>query len=371
MRPPGFSQRVAFVWSTCVLVALPAAAQVPSPTPVDPEAASVASPAANRPRWEIELLGGLAAGTDPTRGSGQLPPSAGTMIPFPGWFPAPSISSWYYGEGAALFNEVMVWLGRSAAIVPLDEILVRTAVTRPTGAQFGARIGRVVGSRLTAEVALTVDTGRLTMSDRARTILESSARTSLEAFRWLGSAELARLDQTVKSGGLRLMTTGALTIALGSGQPLTPFVTVGAGVRSSLGAAEVSLAGSYHRTAFDLQFEESDTVHIQFESKATPVFVVGAGFRTALSPASGIRGEVRLLAGPNGIRTRLRTTPTRAEFARDGTLILTTTPLLAFATPGSAGESTLSGPVIEEFETFSGGGTSTSLTLTIGYFRRF
>jgi hypothetical protein len=354
----GSSLLVTGIVVALLLVAVPAGAQVDAGV-------------ADQTGWEVEFHGGFIASTTPARGTGRLP-ATGTMIPFPGQPPAPAIASWYFGEGAALFNNVMDWIGRGTEIVPLDQVLTQPAISRLPGAQAGARISRRLTARLALEASVDVDTTHVALTDHAVTIVNSTSATSLEAFRWLGQYELAMVKPAeIRRSGFQLISTGTVRVNLSPGHLITPFVTIGAGARTTLGAAEATLSGSYGGTLFgNVRMEETDVVRARFRSPPTPVLVVGGGFTRATSARAGIRADVRVLVGAAGLSTHVHATPQRADFGPDGTLIRLTQPVIAFATPGSLGQSTLSVP-LENFETFSAAGRAIAVSATVGYVKRF
>src|SRR5262245_7655136 len=84
------------------------------------------------PSWELEVHGGFLAASRPTGGTGSLP------APGPGFTtisgsPSRRESSWYFGDGASLFNEVNARLGGNGRIVALDPVLRGAALERPGG----------------------------------------------------------------------------------------------------------------------------------------------------------------------------------------------------------------------------------------------
>jgi hypothetical protein len=265
----------------------------------------------------------------------------------------------------------MDWIGRGTEIVPLDQVLTQPAISRLPGALAGARISRRLTAREALEASFDVDTTRLSLTDHAVTIVNSTSATSLEAFRWLGQYELATVKPAeIRRSGFQLISTGTVRVNLTPRPVITPFVTIGAGIRSTLGAAEATLSGSYGGILFgNVRMEETDSVRARFRSPSTPVLVVGGGFTRARS-ARAIRAEVRVLVGAAGISTHVQAMPQRADLGPDGTLIRLTQPVIAFATPGSLGQSTLSVP-LENFETFAAAGRAIAVSATVGYVTRF
>ena len=66
---------------------------------------AAAQPAPER-KWEVEVHGGGIRSTTPTDGTGALP-APGPTIPstFVGGGATRAVSSWYFGDGAALLNQ--------------------------------------------------------------------------------------------------------------------------------------------------------------------------------------------------------------------------------------------------------------------------
>src|SRR5688572_3578875 len=62
--------------------------------------------AQNAPKWEIEFHAGGLVTNNPTDGTTALPP-AGAAFTTAGARPSRRVSSWYFGDGAALLNEVL------------------------------------------------------------------------------------------------------------------------------------------------------------------------------------------------------------------------------------------------------------------------
>jgi hypothetical protein len=99
---------------------------------------------------------------------------------------------------------------------------------------------------------------------------------------------------------------------------------------------------------------------------------VGGGVRIQGSPRWGIRGDVRAYISSNTVDVVVDATPQVAMSTPLGAISSTLTPSIQFSntTPAIA-MSTLSGPAISEFTTFSSSGTAVHVSLSAGYYIRF
>src|SRR5213593_4752238 len=61
-------------------------------------------------KWEVEVHGGGAQAINSTDGTGALPGPGATFTTFFG-FPSRRESSWYFGDGTVLLNQVSAVLG--------------------------------------------------------------------------------------------------------------------------------------------------------------------------------------------------------------------------------------------------------------------
>ena len=115
--------------------------------------------------------------TNPTGGTAALP-AAGTPFSLPFSIPlggpqgtSRREASWYFGDGAALVNQVNaaqvnIGLGVTARITPLDPVLNSSVAQRANGGTFGFRISRHITPRYTAEFSFDYSLARLEMSSK-------------------------------------------------------------------------------------------------------------------------------------------------------------------------------------------------------------
>jgi len=328
--------------------------------------------------WEAEFYGGWMSGAGPVDGTGQLPPAGVVYTPSFAGFPSTRlVSSWFFGDGALLFNEVRAGVppqSQYPEIVPLDSALQQAAVRRQTGAVFGVRLARTLTERFAAEFTLDVHRGSLTFIDEFRPAAEST-RTSVEsAFRGAfgPQATVSTSLSTVQDVGRELLAAGALRIALVRGTPTEPYVVVGAGVASAQGdRPTLELVRNLHLAAATSSLlDELDTATVTAHPDLGGLLVFGGGIRHNIGRRSGVRIEARVFVISDKTSTRVEAHPTTfpgptagATFRANGPLgiLFSSTPIVT---------SSLSVP-LEEFETFSCSGFRTHGSVTVGYYVRF
>ena len=162
-------------------------------------ASAAASPAAAQTagsgKWEIEFHGGGMLPTNPTGGTVSLP-GPGAVFTSPSNVPAigPAVHSsrqqpsWYFGDGAVLFNglaETLVATGQlvfPGRITALDPVLGRSLGAERRGGSIGARISRVLTPRLTAELSVDYSLARLQITQANSDSIEATRASFIPAF---------------------------------------------------------------------------------------------------------------------------------------------------------------------------------------------
>jgi hypothetical protein len=247
-------------------------------------------------KWEIELHGGgmlptnLAAGTVSLPGPGQAFPTAAIYPP-----PAPPVlvtatsrreSSWYFGDGAALFNQAAAALAPGAMtasfpgrIISLDPVLGRSLVERRRGGSIGARVSRVLTPRLSAELSVDYSLARLQITQANIDAVEATRASFIEAFNGLITSNPGRVlksltsTTTLDSGNARqLFTSGALVVNLRTAGNVIPYATVGASLISTTGnMPSVTLKGHYQfLNPSGSPIDETDNVTVR-DARDSPV----------------------------------------------------------------------------------------------------
>ena len=336
------------------------------------------------PKWTFEVFGGggfggSAGGDAPT----EFP--AGASFTTESGFPSREVPSWYFGDGAVLFNQVRAQFQSLFNItvpqlVSLDSLFADGAIERSGGATFGVRLMRKLSPRYSLEFGLQRSQGKLAFSDSGLTAIEAARASFDQAFRGLlGTipqtglqvSSTAEIPDAVTAPQVAL--TAVLNIALSPAKrPLAPYVSVGAGrVTNSAETISLSLRGSYQFRFFDSNpFNETDSVTIRTSDRESSfIGVFGGGALYELSPRQGLRFDLRIHVGSSGVATELDASPT----------VLTRTPILALPSitnPSiqfsntSTLKSSLSGRISDQ-TVVAAGGMDTRFNLTVGYFFRF
>ncbi len=346
-------------------VARPATAQnVPAPRPAQ--------------AWEVEIYGGLMSGTGPVDGTGQLPPAGAVYTPTVAGFPPTRlIPSWFFGDGALLFNQVRAGLppqSQYPAIVPLDNALQTSATRRKSGAVFGVRLGRRLTDRFGAEFTLDVGRGSVTFIDEFRPAAEATMNSIESAFRGaFGPQQTVTTSiSMVDEVGHELLAAGALRIALVRGKAAEPYVVVGGGIASAMGdSPSMELVRSLR-----LQFgassvhEELDALSVTTHANLGGLLVFGGGLRQSIGGHSGVRIDARVFVMSDKTSTRVVAHPTTFPGQTEAATFRASSGLgiLFSSTPSIT--SSLSVP-LDEFETFTGSGFRTQVSATVGYYVRF
>ena len=132
-------------------------------------------------KWEVEGHGGFAASTAATGGDAVTLP-AGTAFTTSTGTQSKYVSSWFFGDGAALLNGVNAIVSPSAKIAPLDAVIGNAAASRGSGGAFGVRVTRRLGARFSAEFTVDYTSTPLTFTEDALDGIEVSRSTFAGAF---------------------------------------------------------------------------------------------------------------------------------------------------------------------------------------------
>lgn len=346
----------------------------------------VSQAAAQRSRpprtWEIEVHGGGVFGNNPTAGTpiAQFP----TGAPLPtllGATTTRAVSSWYFGDGAQLINQVNASFGVSPRLTPLDEALKKRLADRDGGFDVGFRVARGLTPRLAAEFSFDYSPSALRMTPEAVDAVEAARSSFISAWSALlatGATTNRNVTSTseVREGdGHQMSTTLALNIRFRSASRLRPYATAGGGgvfYRGKL--PEAALNGNYNFLFGGLfPMDERDIATVTVRSKdRVLVGLLGGGVEYDLSRRHGVRADVRMHLSGNSVDTLVSANPAVTQQS----------PVFAVSTPFNPGiqfsnsqltnrRSSLSGPAVVNLETFKGSGTQMQGHLTIGYFFRF
>jgi hypothetical protein len=298
--------------------------------------------------WEITVHVGSSSIRTSTQGSARLPATVTRALP--GFGTIPTVSTWYIADGAALLNDALAFTGSPLRITALDPVLTRSSTERDGGLAFGVRIIRAFNSRFGAELGVDASLVSISLTDAARVGIEDSSVSFARAFQNLPTSTAESSASIQQGDGARLNATGALHINVLTGRRMTPYVTVGGGIGTSLGALpSATLVGRYQVPLTPGFVDVTDTVTIRYEEAIAPVLLLGGGVTFELTRRTGLSADIRLGLRPNTGRLVVDAVRTDAG-----------DPLASFA-----------GPPISGFTTFTGGGLEVQTAVTVGYVRRF
>ena len=221
------------------------------------------------------MHGGVLRGPAPTGGAAGRFPQGTTFATEPG-FPSRANSSWYFGDGAALFNEVNAQFAsrfniRFPQVVALDSML-NSRAWAGRAAAVGVSASRAASHRgsapSSASIAVRYGFGSPMSPGRDRSDTNELRARVQRADRHhsadgSASTSTADLDEAVAH---HTAITGVLTIGLTKHRRMATHALAGAGrVLNRADPLEARLRGNYQFRFFDtFPVNESDTVTIRF-----------------------------------------------------------------------------------------------------------
>ena len=355
-------------------------------------------------KWEVEIHGGGVWPTNPAGGTASLPGPGQVFTTEPISPPPPPPpssrreSSWYFGDGAVLFNQAVVALFNTAAtpvtparITSLDPVLERSFATRQPGASIGFSVTRAFTPRLGAELRVDYSRTRLLITESASDAIEATRASFIPAFegmvRFNRNRVLNSLTSTVAledGSGHQLAASGALVVNLKTSGNLIPYATVGGGLVSTGGKTpSTTLSGNYQFVlASGAPVNETDVVTVTAaRDDRTWAGILGGGVKYRVSPRWGIRLGISVALSKNAVDTVLDAAPSvTLGLQPAGRGALGGEPSIQFSNtsdPVAAGgvrtvaASSLTAPAITGFRTFSASGVVSHTNLNAGLFWRF
>jgi hypothetical protein len=334
---------------------------------------------AQRPRnWTIEFhAGGSLVGNAPD-GTVSLP-AAGSPFTTVVGTPSRRISSWYFGDGALLFNEANAALGLASRITPLDPLFQSALSEREQGASFGFRLSRSITRRFDAEFSLDYSRTPLVLRPSALAVFEATRDSYVPAFTALiGSGPF--VGPTVSSEGTiddeeggQATLTGALNVNLMTAGRFIPYVSAGAGVRSNFGGMpSATLQGRYRFQPLGLfPVDESDSVSVRTSVDEGVVGVFGGGLKFAVSRLWGVRFDIRALVNKVSVETLVDTRSRPSSATPSGAAASLSVPSLQFSNTATLGPSSLTGPLLNGFRIFEGRDWHNQTNISGGVFLKF
>jgi hypothetical protein len=348
-----------------------------------PESSSAQSTSQPASRWSIEFYAGTASSSEATTGTAGPAFPVGTPFTTTSGGASRVHSSWLFGDGATLLNQV---LGQFAIIngttfsrlVPLDTAVTSSSTRRRGGATFGLRLSRHLSPRLTLDANVERSQGSLVLSDSAETAFAATRDSFKAAFEGLlATAPITALSvastMTVNEGSAAQTRAGAaVRWTLVSGSRASVYATAGGGVLLHGGRDfQAVFNGSHSFRLFGaFPMSETDRVVVSVKKPSSAVLgLVGGGVTYDFSSRLGLRVDVQLSVSPNSDVTTVSGSPNVGTLTPTGVLPSVTSPGLQFSsTPGVP--SSLSGAATT-YTTFTGSGLNRQVSFTVGIVRRF
>jgi hypothetical protein len=348
-------------------------------------AAAQAQNAADNRKWTIELYGGAAKGMGTANGSSDASFPAGAPFTLVSGQPSRAVSSWFFGDGAVLMNQVLTQFSAASGITfprieSLNDAFASSGGKLGAGALFGLRVGRALSSKLGVEFNVEVSKAKLELSDELEAGLQAASDSFTDVFETL-LANAPVTNPVVSSSvtirpfaGSQTRLSGAAKWTVFDGKRIDAYLTGGGGlIRNGGEPPQAVLNGRYTFRYFGtFQMEELDRVVVTLnQQKTSAMGVLGGGFTYDFSSKAGVRFDLRLLLNSSKGRTTMTAVP--GSVAQNPTQVLTTaatiSPGLQFSTQAGV-RTTLSGPNVSQ-TIFTGSGLSKQMAFSVGVFKRF
>jgi hypothetical protein len=334
---------------------------------------------AQRPRnWEVEFhVGGNFVGSVPD-GTASLP-AAGQPFTTVVGTPSRRVSSWYFGDGALLFNQANAALGLGSTISALDPLFESSLSDAQSGPSFGFRLGRAITRRFGAEFTLDYRRAPLVVRPSATAAVEAARDTYMSAFTALiasgsfVSPTVTSVSTIAENDVNQVTATGAFIVNLKTTGRAIPYVTAGAGARVNGGDMPmVSLEGHYRFQPLGLfPVDEVDSVIVRTSIDEGVVGVLGGGLKFAFSRRWGARFELRALFNKVSVETLVDARPRPSSQTPSGATASFSTPSLQFSNTGTLGPSSLAGPPLSGFRTFAASDWQNQTNVSGGVYLKF
>ncbi|HXZ27641.1 MAG TPA: hypothetical protein VEG08_06530 [Terriglobales bacterium] len=367
----------------------PAAAAFATPKPV-PAAASSEGPDPDR-RWEVEIHGGYQFAINPTSGTSNLPNPGAPFSTVLGVNDSRAISSWYFGDGALLYNQMAATTGILVnTITPWDAVLTSSVVRRQDGGTVGGRVSYDFNRRINAELNFDYNLGDLAFTSGSLINTQATSDSWAAAFsEWLGptfcdgactNVLVTSTPTLINHQGAAFEFTGGVNVNFWTSGRFIPYASVGVGVLHTTGdVPAINLTGNYQFATLggtqNINETDSATLITSVQGN-TFVGYVGVGAKYYVTPHWGFRFDVRDHISANGISNLLSASPALVLVAPGtGSCILNGSgpPRVEFCNDPTLGfgQSSLSGPAVSNFHSFSGSGALHQVSVTGGLFFRF
>jgi hypothetical protein len=347
---------------------------------------AMALPATARAQWEVGCHAGAMFTRHATGGTAALPAGGAPFTTVTG-APSLHVASWFFGEGAALLNDVSPARG-NVTITALDQVLNGASVQRRSSGGFACGISRPINRRYGLEFTIAHHPARLTFTDQVAAAIEASRATFVSVFSSPlpagqgGNAPIATATATAavdEPDGYQIVPTALFHVNVRTTGTIVPYATIGGGVVLNRGAApSLTLTGNYRLTsppgapnAGTLAHDETDTLSVRYSlDRNLLVGVIGGGIRYSGADRWGIRLDVRAYLSRNTLRASVDTRASVPTLPAAAVRVVGTNPAIQFSASPTAPPS-LGGVAVENFGTFRGSGTQLQVSVLPGLFWRF
>jgi hypothetical protein len=319
-------------------------------------------------KWEVEFHGGgfFTLGSAPP-GQAFLP-TAGTPFLTVNGTPSLFVTSYMFGDGAVLANQVAAE-GVGGPITPLDPLLGQALGRHDNGPSIGVRLSRDFGAYFNGELNVDWSVSPIAIGD-SRLIQVEATRSSFTDLFPVSTPEGA-ISDIRRSAGSQLFYTGVVNVNLKTKGKVLPYLSFGGGAVSDLGPRPH--AGIFGQFAFVPTHQETDVVNLEAGSKHSTHFVgvLGFGVKYYATSRWGLRLDVRDHVTRNYIDTILSAHPIIAMLNPGDAISFGTSPAdIQFSNDPSKGASSLSGEA-NRLRTFKGDGIENQLNFSMGVLYRF
>ena len=331
-------------------------------------------------RMEIEVYGALGRFLDAGEATVSLPDPGAPITTSSPFFPSHRVSSWLFGDGAALLNSVNAQLGLTAQITPLDGAIATIGRSAESGAGMGARIRIRTAPRVWTELSVDVSASAATVPDSLLDAVNATRSSFIQAMTALFasgpfSGTTVTATATPASGTWRDLTaTIAANIELNDVAGMTPSLTVGGGIVTRTGTqSAVTIDGRYRTRILGASpIDETDHVTIRSTANTAPVVVFGAGLSRSFADRLSLRVDARMVAANRTIVATLDATPTVASGAPADFIQSFTNPSVQFSNNTSTSRrSSLSGDPLDHVEVARSTRLQARVLVTFGIALRF
>lgn len=338
---------------------------------------------ARKHKWEIEVHGSGFLKDDANGGIDRIAPAGTPFATITPGVNSRAVSSFLFGDGNTLINQVLVGQGLNP-IPSLDGAILnnRLALERQSNIGVGFRLSRYVTKRFwldwTNEYDIDYDHGSFEVNEREESDGFHSMQTwvtSLESlFGTCGnpcSAAVAARFLSTHEKGHQVSSAWTANFDLRSEGKFIPYVGVGGGlVLSFAGTPRHEYFGHY--VLLNGTIQGSDHVRVNFEvPPAVPALIVAAGAKYDLGERWGVRMEMRNNFESHSYKTVVQALPEFSTGASSNVIVLSSGGTgVQFSGDQSLAPSSLSNP-LSQFRTFKSTGLRYEGRISGGVYYRF